>query len=414
MPRKYYAFFLLVILLVFLPCAAFAVGALSINGSTYNSTDLMGDLSGAGWAWQASANGGQGELTLNGYDGDAIATVDGVLNIHLIGENIITTNALNMLSVSGVNTGLNIYGSSSATDILITRSTFTTGVVLNTVNGINVTISNSATIPFTFSNISYQLDMSQISGIGISSTLEVLGINITQTIANASIVGIDMQMDNTVISMSNENINGKLTHGMWASPYYSSIQAEFNSCTFNISNFIIRGWYTGRDYASSSSATYNDCIFNMHTISSSAVGLYIGADNEHGSGVTKLILNNPSGEIDASYGTALYSRSSHPTIIINGATIQTWDKIGNEIENPRVISIFSDASMSTILAKSIGRADIVHLSYEYGLMADHIIFTPAPYTPPQTGDTSTPVLYGLLLLLSAAGVILIRIRTVQR
>lgn len=357
-------------------------------------------------------------MTLNGYNGGAIESTDGVLNIHLVGENIITTDALKMLNITGADTGLNIYGSDAATDKLITRSNIVVDSLNPVLYGISLSISNSATIPFSFRNISYALDMSQATSTewlpGMNYPFLFYGISIAQTVHNSSIVGIDMQMDNTVLEMSNDSSDGTFLYGMWANPYYSSIQAVFNSCTFNLSDFSSRGWYTGRDYAISSSATYNNCIFNMHTSSKSAIGLHVSSDNDFGFGVSKLILNNPSGEIETAGLASIYSRGSVLTLAVNGASMQAWQADTTEITDPKIITIFSDAFYTTLYAKTVGVAGAVYLDTNFNKIAARIIFTILPYQPPQTGDTSAPALYGILFLFAAAGILLLRVKIARR
>ncbi len=150
-----------------------------------------------------------------------------------------------MLNITGADTGLNIYGSDAATDKLITRSNIVVDSLNPVLYGISLSISNSATIPFSFRNISYALDMSQATSTewlpGMNYPFLFYGISIAQTVHNSSIVGIDMQMDNAVLEMSNDSSDGTFLYGMWANPYYSSIQAVFNSCTFNLSDFSSRG-----------------------------------------------------------------------------------------------------------------------------------------------------------------------------
>ncbi len=413
MKQKYFTVLLLAALLLLVPCTAFAIGTLSINGSSYDSTALAGNLTGTGWSWQASANAGQGELTLNGYNGSAIEATDGVLNIHLVGENIITSDALNVLYVHGTDTGLNLYGSDAATDTLTTRSTYVVNTMNPDISGINVTIDNANTIPFSIRDINMVLDLSQVTVNewvpGFKYTYEIYGINISQIVNDSSILGITMQMDNAVFDMSSDSNGGTLTYGMWANSYYSSIQAVFNSCTFNLTDFSRRGWYTGRDLAIASSATYNDCVFNMHS-SSRTIGLHVSSDNESGFGSSKLILNNPSGEIETAGLAALFSRGAASTLAINGSSMQAWQVDTTEITDPKIITVFQDASQTKISAKTVGVADAIYMGTNYNKIATRIIFTRLPYQPPQTGDTSTPVLYGILTLLTAAGILLMRKR----
>lgn len=415
MKRKYFIVFLLAALLLLVPSAAFAINALNINGSSYDSTALAGDLAGAGWTWQASANAGQGELTLKGYNGGAIESVDGVLNIHLVGENIITSDAPNMLYVHGTDTGLNLYGSDAAADKLTARSTYIVNTMGPDISGINVTIANANTIPFSIRDSSMVLDLSQVTvnegPLGYDFPYDIFGINITQTVNNSSILGIAMQMDNAVFDMSSDSSGGTLTYGMWASPLYSSIQAVFNSCTFHLTDFSRRGWYTGRDLAMSSSATYNNCVFNMHTGSIGAIGVHVSSDNDYGFGTSTLILNNPSGEIDTSAGLdSVISRGAHPIFAINGSSMQAWQADSSEIANPKIITVFYNAAKTSIYSKTVGTTDAIYLGENANKTARHIIFTLLPYQPPATGDTGTPVFYGILLLLAAAGMLLMRVR----
>lgn len=418
MKSRYCVWLLWIALFVLLPCAAFALGTLTIGGSSYNSAALSGNPSGAGWAWSASVNGGQGELTLSGYDGGAIASADGILNIRLIGENIITTSEPSMLMAGGSNSGLNLYGSDPAVDRLIARSTAVVDSFNNTLYGIRVTISNSATIPFTFRNISFILDMSRASNAeyvsGFYYPYTFYGIYITQTINNPSILGIDMDMDNTVITMSNESTRGTFSYGMWASPHYSSIEAVFNSCTFNLSDFSARGWYTGRDLAKASSATYNNCLFNLHTDSTGAIGIHVSSDADSGFGVSTLTFNNPSGEIETKGINAVYARGTYPALAVNGASMQAWQEDGAEIVDPQIVTIFYNSSLTRLYARTVGIENSVAFTSAPNTNAARIIFTLLPPDPPQTGDSSAPALYALVLLLAAAGLVVLRLRAVRR
>ena len=161
---------------------------------------------------------GQGELTLNNYNGGAIAATDGVLYIQLIGENIITANAPAVLSVSGENTGLHICGGAYATENLRIYSTYS-DTNMNTAWGIDVTVSNSATIPFSLKDMRLTIDMSMVEGWELASGRFLYrttgGIQVLQTVRNAAIVGIDMAMDNSIITVSGGGEHTNFYYGMW-------------------------------------------------------------------------------------------------------------------------------------------------------------------------------------------------------
>ncbi len=427
MRRKYRGLLFSIALLVLLPCTAFAISSLTINGSIYNSTALAGSPSGTGWAWSASANGGAGELTLKGYNGSYIASVDGVLNIRLIGTNTITSVEKDVLSISGSSTGLNLYGSDSNTDSLMLSSAYQVTSSNQVVNGIHAGISNSVTMPFTLRNISLSLDTSQIKGYelvpGFVLKGNVYGISANHTTTDVALLGITMQMDHTVITFSNNNTQALLQYGMWANPLYGMIEAAFDSCTFNLSDFTLRGWYVGRDLASVSTAVYNSCLFNIHgdVGSTFAIGLHVSADNDFGFGKSTLILNNPTGEIQTVGHFAALSRGSNPTLEINGSSMQAWQEDGTEIVAPHAVTVFMDASRTDIYSLSIGSVDAVYLSTDYDTLASHILFTllpsplpsPLPSQFPQTGDSSTPALYTLALLFTAAAIVLLRRRSAR-
>lgn len=408
MKNKYLVLLLVVTLVALLPYAALAIDSLEIDGSSFTAADLAGNLSGAGWAWLTAANGGQGELRLSGYNGGAIAATDGVLHMHLTGENIMTADAAAVLSVKGENTGLKICGSDPDTDSLRIYNTFSDRSSSDWAWGIDMFITNSATFPFSLEDMSLTIDMSMVKQYeyfaGFFMGRSAGGIQVRQMVNDNAIVGIDIVMDNAVITISGSGDEMNLAYGMWANPNYSSITAKFINCTFNITDFLTRGLYTGRDLAYSSSATYNNCNFNIHSAVSSGIGVHVSSDTDYGFGTSTLTLNYPDGEVEAETA-AVYARGANPSMVINGATMEAWQKDGTEIADPQIVSIFLDLTMTDYIAKTVGITDAVYTSADYEKKAARIIFTRLPY--PQTGDSSMPVLYGLGLLLAAAGLVLV-------
>ncbi|HPF88633.1 MAG TPA: hypothetical protein PK537_11355, partial [Candidatus Limiplasma sp.] len=147
---------------------------------------------------------------------------------------------------------------------------------------------------------------------------------------------------------------------------------------------------------------------------SSSLGLHISSDADVGFGTSKMTLNNPDGEIEVGGTAALFVRSANPILTINGSDIQAWGPDGTELVNPHNVYLYPLQTRTTIIAQTLGLTDMDFVSHDYEDLATHIIFTPRPVQPPQTGDTSTPMLYVLLLLLAAAGIAALRVRAVKR
>ena len=71
------------------------------------------------------------------------------------------------------------------------------------------------------------------------------------------------------------------------------------------------------------------------------------------------------------------------------------------------------ASRTDLYSQTIGRVNTVRLEPDYYRNAAHVLFVALPPMP-QTGDAQTPALFALLILLSAAGLLLLRGRALRR